>query len=71
MFALAPEDLRGRILDCGAGPASFNAEATVAGHRITSCDPLYRFSADDIRDRVEETAGTLLASAREHSDRFV
>ncbi|HKH12276.1 MAG TPA: hypothetical protein VKA73_14135 [Rubrobacter sp.] len=40
MFALTPEDLRGRILDCAAGPASFNAEATAAGHRISSCDPL-------------------------------
>ena len=71
MFALTPQDLRGRILDCGAGPASFNAEATAAGHRVTSCDPLYRLSADDIRRRVEETAGTLLAAVREHPDRFV
>ena len=71
MFALTPQDLRGRILDCGAGPASFNAEATAAGHRITSCDPLYRFSTDEIRHRVEETAGTLLAAVREHPDRFV
>ena len=71
MFALTPEDLRGRILDCGAGPASFNAEATEAGHRTVSCDPLYRSSADAIRHRVEETADTLLASVREHTDRFV
>jgi hypothetical protein len=28
MFALTPEDIRGRIIDCGAEPASFNAEAT-------------------------------------------
>ena len=59
MFALTPEDLRGRILDCGAGPASFNAEATGAGHQVISCDPLYRFSADAIRRRVEETADAL------------
>lgn len=71
MFALTPRDLRGRILDCGAGPASFNAEATAAGHRITSCDPLYRFSAPDIRHRVEETAATVLGTVREHADRFV
>jgi hypothetical protein len=71
MFALTPEDLRGRILDCGAGPASFNAEATGAGHQVISCDPLYRFSADAIRRRVEETADTLLADVREHADRFV
>ena len=71
MFAMTPEGLRGRILDCGAGPASFNAEATGAGHQIVSCDPLYCFSADAIRRRVEETADTLLADVREHTDRFV
>ena len=71
MFALTPEDLRGRIFDCGAGPASFNAEATEAGHQVVSCDPLYRFSADAIRRRVEETADTLLANVLEHTDRFV
>lgn len=71
MFALTPQDLRGRILDCGAGPASFNAEATAAGHRISSCDPLYRLSPADIRRRVEETSDTLLATVREHGDRFV
>lgn len=71
MFALTPRDLRGRILDCGAGPASFNAEATAAGHRTSSCDPLYRFSAAEIRRRVEETSETLLAAVREHSERFV
>ena len=53
MFALTPEDLKGRIFDCGAGPASFNAEATGAGHQVISCDPLYRLSADAIRRRVE------------------
>ena len=71
MFALTPEDLRGRILDCGAGPASFNAEATGAGHQVISCDPLDRFAAAAIRRRVEETADTLPASVREHADRFV
>jgi hypothetical protein len=71
MFALTQEDLRGRILDCGAGPASFNAEATGAGHQVVSCDPLYRFSAGAIRRRVEETADTLLANVRAHTDRFV
>jgi hypothetical protein len=71
MFALTPEDIRGRIIDCGAEPASFNAEATEAGHRIVWCDPLYRSSADAIRHRVEETADALLTSVRELTDRFV
>ena len=70
MFALTAEDLRGRTLDCGAGPASFNAEATGEGHRVVSCDPLYRFSAAEIRARVEETSASLLADVRENADRF-
>ena len=43
MFVPTAADLRGRILGCAAGLASFNAEATGAGHRAFSCDPLYRF----------------------------
>ena len=71
MFALTPRDLRGSILDCAAGPASFNAEATAAGHHVVLYDPLYRLSADDIRSRVEETSGTLIAHVRAARDRFV
>ena len=71
MFALTPRDLSGSILDCAAGPASFNAEATAAGHRVVSCDPLYRLPAEEIRNRVEETSGTLIAHARAARDRFV
>ena len=71
MFALTPRDLRGSILDCAAGPASFNAEATAAGHHVVSSDPLYRLTPEDIRKRVEETSGTLIAHARAARDRFV
>ena len=71
MFALTPADLTGRILDCAAGPASFNAEATAAGHRIVSCDPLYHHTADNIRRRVKETSEGLIANARAARDRFV
>ena len=38
LFALTDEDLVGRILGCGDGPASFNAEATARGHAAASCD---------------------------------
>ncbi|QIN85135.1 SAM-dependent methyltransferase [Rubrobacter tropicus] len=71
MFAITAPDTRGRILDCGAGPASFNAEATAEGHRVVSCDPLYRFSADQIRTSVEEASVTLLANVEENTNRFV
>ncbi|MAD80187.1 MAG: SAM-dependent methyltransferase, partial [Planctomycetaceae bacterium] len=31
------------------GPASFNAELTARGGSIVSCDPIYEFTADEIR----------------------
>lgn len=52
MFALKLQDLRGRILDCGAVPASFNAGATVAGRRTVLCDAIYRLPAGGVRGRV-------------------
>jgi hypothetical protein len=60
MFDLAPQDLDGRILDCAAGPASFNAEATQMGYRVTSCDPIYRFTAEEISNRIDETYHTVV-----------
>ena len=71
MFVLTPRDLRGSILDCAAGPASFDAEATAAGRRVVSSDPPYRLPDDEIRDRVEEASGTLIVHARAAQDRFV
>ena len=71
MFEITPGDLESRILDCAAGPASFNAELTREGGTVVSCDPLYRFSAGEIRNRVEETSGTLIDNAGRARDRFV
>jgi hypothetical protein len=60
IFALSRVDLDKRILGCGDGPAGFNAEATRRGHRVVSCDPVYRFDADQIRGRVEIVCGTMI-----------
>ena len=71
MFALTDGDLGGRILGCGDGPASFNAEATRRGTRVVSCDPLYQFSAGQIRQRIDETAPEVLEQARRNAHEFV
>ncbi len=71
MFDLSPEDLQLRILDCGGGPASFNAEMTERGRRVVSCDPIYRFSAAEIERRVAETYPVLLQGVEEEKERFV
>jgi SAM-dependent methyltransferase len=71
MFDLSPADLRGRILGCGDGPASFNAEATARGGRVTSCDPIYSLSGGAIRGRFDECAGPLMAQVRATPEHYV
>ena len=71
MFDLSPADLRGRILGCGDGPASFNAEAAARSGRVTSCDPIYSVDGDTIRRRFDECAGPLIAQVRATPEHYV
>lgn len=71
MFALGADDLRLAILGCGDGPASFNAEATRRGMRVTSCDPIYQFDAGQLRQRIDETAPGVLEQTRQNAHEFV
>ena len=71
MFALSDADLAGRILGCGDGPASFNAEATGLGHAVVSCDPIYAFPPEEIERRVEDCYSDLIAQVRSDPDGFV
>ena len=71
MFGLTPDDLKGRILGCGDGPASFNAEMTELGHSVVSVDPIYAYSADEISARFEATAPTVIAQVRATPDNWV
>ena len=71
MFALTDADLAFRILGCADGPASFNAEATRQGGRVVSADPLYRCSAQAIRERVEANCEEVLAQTRRNAGEFV
>lgn len=60
MFDLTPVDQHRTLLDCGGGPASFNAEMTQQGGTVISCDPIYQFSAAEIRDRIQATYAQIL-----------
>lgn len=71
MFDLKPEELKLNILDCGGGPASFNAEMTQQGYSVISCDPIYQFTAAEIARRVQETYQTIIDGTKIHYDRFV
>ncbi len=71
MFALSEQDLETKILDCGGGPASFNAEMTQRGSRVISVDPLYAYSARDIKRRVDEVYPAMVQSMECERERFV
>lgn len=71
IFALSDEDLAGRILGCGDGPASFNAEATAKGYSVVSCDPVYSFSAAEIEDRVRNCYDTVISQVKQSPEAFV
>jgi hypothetical protein len=71
MFALTDADLKGRILGCADGPASFNAEAARRGTGVVSVDPLYRFSASDIHQRIALTRHRILEQTRLNAHEFV
>ncbi len=71
MFDLTSEDLRGRILGCGDGPASFNAEASAAGFDIVSVDPIYAFSPSQIRSRVEAVFDDMIDQVSTNASDFV
>jgi SAM-dependent methyltransferase len=71
MFSLTDSDLAGRILSCGDGPASFNAQATRQGVSVISCDPIYGFTADDIDARIAATYAQVIDQARQNQAAFV
>jgi hypothetical protein len=60
MFDLPPQALQGKILGCGDGPASFNAELTAQGGQVISVDPIYAFSGQQIEQRVQTTSATIV-----------
>lgn len=71
MFALTDEDLARDILGCGDGPASFNAEVTLRGTRVISCDPIYRFEAAQIQARIAATYSDVIEQTRRNLPEFV
>lgn len=71
MFALSSADLAKRILGCADGPASFNAEMNCSRGSVISWDPLYEFSAVEIRQKIDSTYPLMLEQARQNTSEFV
>jgi hypothetical protein len=71
MFALSKGDLEKNILGCGDGPAKFNSILTKHGGHVISTDPIYHFSEDEIRDRINETFKEVMEQTRINKHEFV
>ncbi|MBZ0255415.1 class I SAM-dependent methyltransferase [bacterium] len=70
MFSLSDADLEKRILGCGDGPASFNAELTAQGKSVISIDPVYAFSGEEIQQRFDDVYSHMVEAARENQAKY-
>ena len=61
MFLLNEEDMKKKIAGFGDGPASFNFEAHCLGSDITSYDPIYQFTKEELGKRIEEVRGIVMS----------
>jgi hypothetical protein len=71
MFTLSDTDLNKTILGCGDGPASFNVEMTEIGHSVVSVDPIYQFSVEQIKQRVQETYEPVISQVKQNAKRYI
>ena len=73
LFALSETDLKGSLLGCGDGPASFNAELAALGktQRLVSVDPIYAFTGPEIASRVEQTYEKIISQVKRNPGRYV
>jgi hypothetical protein len=71
MFNLSEADLSSKILGCGDGPASFNAEMTEKGYSTISIDPIYQFSDEQIKQRVNDTYEPVISQVKQNLDRYI
>lgn len=71
MFDLSAADLHKSILGCGDGPASFNAGLTRQGGAVVSVDPVYQFSADQLRDRIHAVYPEVMGQMAQYVSDYV
>ncbi len=71
MFSLSSLNAGDTVIGCGDGPASFNAEATSLGIRVTSVDPLYEFSKVELQLRIEEARNEVMPQVRARLDDYI
>lgn len=71
MFRLSAADLNSKILGCGDGPASFNAQMTELKHSVVSIDPIYQFAAEEIEQRVRATYEPVISQMKQNQSHYI
>lgn len=71
MFQLSDNDMSKKIAGFGDGPASFNFEATQKRYSVTSFDPIYQFTKEELQKKIEEVRITVMQQTRENKGNYV
>ena len=71
MFSLTAADLRGRVLDCPGGGASFVATARAAGADALATDPVYATGPRTLAARLDAELARGSAWTAAHADRYL
>lgn len=71
MFSLTDSDLDKRIISFGDGPASFNCEMNGLNKSVVSIDPVYRFSADQLKRRIKKAKDIVIEQTKNNLENFV
>jgi hypothetical protein len=71
IFKLTDSDLKGKIISFGDGPASFNSEMTKLGKTVVSLDPIYQFTKNELKQRIDETKETVIEQMKANQENFV
>ncbi|RBY77829.1 hypothetical protein DQ238_13870 [Geodermatophilus sp. TF02-6] len=71
MFALSDADLRGRVLDCPGGGASFTAAARAHGTAAFAADPAYATPPPELVARLDAELACGSAWATANAERYV
>lgn len=71
MFQLNESDVSKNIAGFGDGPSCFNYEATQQGYSVTSFDPIYQFSKEELKKRIDDVRITVMQQMRENINNYV
>jgi hypothetical protein len=71
MFILSDDDLELRILECGDGSASFNAEMAALGYTVVSIDPVHLLPKEQIKERVTQNHASIMSRIERGRDEYL